>query len=57
MFNIEHKYTPTDYEKTIFMKSDGFEFGDGILGISGFTLNGVKMGICSTGSNKGYDTV
>ena len=57
MFNIENKYTPTDYEKTIFMKSDGFEFGDGILGISGFTLNGVKMGICSTGSNKGYDTV
>ncbi len=57
VFNLQNKFDPTDYNKAIFTKSEGFTFGDGILGVSGFTLNGVNMGACLTKLDRGYDTV
>jgi hypothetical protein len=53
---MTHKYIPNDRQKAIKNRSDGFVFGDWILGVSsGTTLNKQEEGGCCTGKGRYYD--
>jgi hypothetical protein len=52
---MKEKYTPNNYGLAIFTRSNGFEFGDNILRVSGDPLNAPNNGWCLTGNYKGYD--
>jgi hypothetical protein len=56
VFNMTHKYIPNDRQNAIYTRSDGFEFGNCILGvISDTTLNQHNKGECVTGKGYYYD--
>jgi hypothetical protein len=55
VFNLNTKYLPCNYGNTIFRRSDGFEFGRGILSVEGSTLNSNNAGYCWTGKSRYYD--
>jgi hypothetical protein len=52
---MKEKYIPKNYDKAIYTRNDGFEFGDYILGVYGDTINAPKIGWCYTGKDRGYD--
>jgi hypothetical protein len=52
---MKEKYIPNNYDKAIYTRYDGFEFGDYILGVYGDLLNESKRGWCYTGKARFYD--
>ena len=52
---MKEKYTPNNYGLAIFTRSNGFEFGDNILRVSGDPINATNHGRCYTGKDRGYD--
>jgi hypothetical protein len=52
---MKEKYTPNNYDKAIFTRSDGFEFGNYILGVYGDPLNAPNNGRCLTSKDNYYD--
>ena len=55
VFNMNTKYTPNNYDKAISTLPSGFSFGDGILAVTGDTLNTDNGGWCYTGKGRYYD--
>ena len=52
---MKEKYIPNNYDKAIYTPSNGFEFGNAILAVSGDTLNGANNGWCYTVKAYFYD--
>ena len=52
---MKQKYTPNNYDKAIDTRSNGFEFGNYILRVSGDPLNAPNYGLCYTGKATYYD--
>ena len=55
VFNLNTKYLPCNYDKGIYRRDNGFEFGTGILRVDGSTLNSNNEGCCYTGKPRYYD--
>ena len=55
VFNLTHKYSPSNHDKAIYTYPNGFCFGDWILGIRGDTLNSNNEGGCYTGKDRFYN--
>ncbi len=55
MFNVDHKYTPNNFDNAVEMRLDGFGFGNQILLLTGKILNDTIEGRCWTGKDKHYD--
>ena len=51
VFNHNQKYIPNNYDKAIRPRSDGFEFGIGVLDVEGDQLNADNNGWCCVGKN------
>jgi hypothetical protein len=54
VFNVDHKYTPNNFDKAVFMYSNGFSFGHLILLLTGNMLNNNNEGRCLTGKSNYY---
>ncbi len=55
VFNMTQKYTPNNHDKAVFTYSNGFCFGDWILGIRGDALNNNNEGGSYTGKERFYN--
>jgi len=55
VFNVDHKYTPNNFDYAVYMHSDGFSFGNQILLLTGDILNNNNEGRCNTGKDRYYD--
>jgi hypothetical protein len=56
VFNMAHKYIPSDRQKAIYTWNNGFCFGNAILSVKSDTsLNQHNQGYCNTGKQWYYD--
>jgi hypothetical protein len=55
VFNLNDKFIPSNYDNAIFNRSDGFEFGNNILGVYGDQLNADNKGWCRVGTDCYYN--
>ena len=55
VFNLNEKFIPSNYDKAIYLRDDGFEFGDNILAVAGDQLNGNNEGCCYVGTDRYYN--
>ncbi len=51
---MNKRYNPNS-NNVLYDRKDGFEFGEGILGIFGSQLNGDNDGCCFVGKERHYD--
>ena len=49
------KYLPINYDKAIFTRVEGFNFGNGILLVDGAKLNDSNEGVCNVGESTFYN--
>jgi hypothetical protein len=52
---MKEKYIPNNYDNAIYTHSNGFEFGNNILGVYGDPINAPNNGWCYTGKHNYYD--
>ena len=52
---MKEKYKPNNNDKAIVTRTDGFVFGNWILGVIGDPLNAPNNGRCYTGKDRHYD--
>ncbi len=55
VFNMNDLFMPCNHEKAIFLRNNGFEFGNTILALTGHQLNGDNNGSCLVGKDKHYN--
>ncbi len=55
VFNIDTKFTPNNYDKSISTVTNGFDFGNNILRLSGDKLNENANARCYTAKSNFYD--
>jgi hypothetical protein len=46
VFNLNEKFIPSNYDKAYYNRDDGFNFGNGILGVIAAQLNADNRGFC-----------
>ena len=57
VFNMNDIFTPCSHEKAVFLRNNGFEFGNSIfaVAVNCYQLNADNIGSCQVGKDKHYN--